>query len=54
MLGLAQIVVPSVHVAPDKLAPVRTEAVKFGNKLEKIFSKVDWFYPQANLMFICI
>lgn len=35
-------------------AEKRTEAVKFGNKLEKIFSKVDWFYPQANLMFICI
>lgn len=31
----------------------RKEAVRFGNKLEKIFSKVDWFYPQANLMFIC-
>lgn len=31
----------------------RKEAVKFGNKLEKIFSKVEWFYPQANLMFFC-
>jgi len=31
----------------------RKEAVKFGNKLEKIFKKVDWFYPQANLMFFC-
>ena len=31
----------------------RKEAVKFGNKLEKIFPKVDWFYPQANLMFFC-
>ena len=31
----------------------RKEAVKFGNKLEKIFKKVNWFYPQANLMFIC-
>lgn len=31
----------------------RSEAVKFGNKLEKIFKKVDWFYPQANLMFLC-
>lgn len=31
----------------------RPEAVKFGNKLEKIFSKVTWYYPQANLMFIC-
>jgi spermidine synthase len=31
----------------------RKEAVKFGNKLEKIFDKVEWFYPQANLVFIC-
>lgn len=31
----------------------RKETVRFGNKLEKIFSKADWFYPQANLMFIC-
>lgn len=31
----------------------RPEAIKFGNKLEKIFEKVDWFYPQANLMFLC-
>lgn len=31
----------------------RKDAVKFGNKLEKIFNKVEWFYPQANLMFLC-
>ena len=31
----------------------RPEAVKFGNKLKKIFSKVEWFYPEANLMFLC-
>ena len=31
----------------------RPLAVKFGNKLQKIFSKVEWFYPEANLMFIC-
>lgn len=31
----------------------RKEAVKFGKKLEKIFSKVEYFYPEANLMFIC-
>lgn len=31
----------------------RPETVKFGNKLEKIFSKVTWFYPEANVMFIC-
>lgn len=32
----------------------RKEAIKFGNKLEKIFPKVKWFYPQANLMFFCV
>jgi spermidine synthase len=31
----------------------RPEAVKFGNKLKKIFSNVEWFYPEANLMFLC-
>lgn len=31
----------------------RAQAIEFGNKLEKIFSKVEWIYPQANLMFIC-
>lgn len=31
----------------------RKEAIKFGNKLGMIFSKINWFYPQANLMFIC-
>ncbi len=31
----------------------RPETVKFGRKLEKIFSKVAWFYPEANLMFLC-
>lgn len=31
----------------------RPEAVKFGKKLEKIFPKVEWFYPEANLMLIC-
>jgi spermidine synthase len=31
----------------------RPQAVKFGRKLEKIFTKVDWFYPEANLMFLC-
>jgi spermidine synthase len=31
----------------------RPQAVKFGRKLEKVFTKVDWFYPEANLMFIC-
>jgi len=31
----------------------RPMAVKFGNKLQKNFKKVDWFYPEANLMFVC-
>jgi spermidine synthase len=31
----------------------RPQAVKFGNKLKKIFSNVEWFYPEANLMFLC-
>lgn len=31
----------------------RPEAMKFGKKLEKLFSKVDYFHPEANLMLIC-
>lgn len=31
----------------------RPDTVRFGNKLEKIFKKVIWHYPEANLMFIC-
>jgi spermidine synthase len=31
----------------------RPQAVKFGNKLQKVFSNVEWFYPEANLMFLC-
>lgn len=31
----------------------RPKAVKFGNKLQNIFSNVEWFYPEANLMFVC-
>lgn len=31
----------------------RPQAVRFGNKLKNIFSNVEWFYPEANLMFIC-
>lgn len=30
----------------------RPDTVRFGNKLEKIFKKVTWHYPEANLMFI--
>ncbi len=31
----------------------RPKAMKFSGKLEKIFSKVDVIYPEANVMFIC-
>ena len=31
----------------------RSEAVKFGEKLKKVFPTVEYFYPQANLMFLC-
>jgi len=31
----------------------RPKAVRFGNKLKKFFNKVDFVYPQANLMFLC-
>ncbi len=31
----------------------RPAAMKFGNKLEKVFTRVEYFYPQANLMFLC-
>lgn len=31
----------------------RPDTVRFGNKLEKIFKKVVWHYPEANLMFLC-
>jgi spermidine synthase len=31
----------------------RPKAVKFGNKLKKVFTDVEWYYPEANLMFIC-
>jgi spermidine synthase len=31
----------------------RPKAVKFGNKLKKVFTNVEWYYPEANLMFIC-
>ncbi len=31
----------------------RPEAMRFGRRLEKVFKKVDYFYPQANLMFVC-
>lgn len=31
----------------------RPQAVRFGQKLQKYFSKVDAFYPEANIMYIC-
>jgi spermidine synthase len=31
----------------------RPLAVKFGLKLQKIFRRVEYYYPEANLMFIC-
>lgn len=31
----------------------RSVAVKFGERLDKIFSKVDVVYPEANIMFVC-
>lgn len=31
----------------------RKGSVLFGKKLEKIFKFVDWYYPEANLMFFC-
>lgn len=34
-------------------ADKRPRTVKFGNNLEKIFGKVEYFYPEANVMLIC-
>lgn len=31
----------------------RPETVKFALRLEKIFSKVEYFYPEANVMLLC-
>ncbi|OGM26568.1 hypothetical protein A3D00_03590 [Candidatus Woesebacteria bacterium RIFCSPHIGHO2_02_FULL_38_9] len=31
----------------------RTSAIKFGKKLERVFKKVNPYYPEANVMFIC-
>lgn len=31
----------------------RPEAVKFGEKLKKFFPSVEYYYPEANAMFIC-
>ena len=32
---------------------MRPKAVKFGLKLKKVFSRVEYYYPEANLMLIC-
>ena len=34
-------------------AEKRKEAEKFGEKLEKTFSKVERIFPEANVMFVC-
>jgi spermidine synthase len=31
----------------------RPQAVKFGEKLETVFGKVEAYYPEANVMYIC-
>jgi spermidine synthase len=31
----------------------RSLAIKFARKLEKVFMNVDYFYPEANIMFVC-
>jgi len=31
----------------------KQEALEFGQKLKKVFKKVDVFYPTANVMFFC-
>ena len=31
----------------------KIKALEFGKKLQKIFSKVNYFYPVSNLMFVC-
>ena len=34
-------------------AEKRPEAMKFGAKLEKVFVRVDYIFPEANVMFVC-
>jgi spermidine synthase len=34
-------------------ADKRPEAMKFGKRLEKVFTKVEYFHPEANIMFMC-
>lgn len=35
------------------IGEARPEAMKFGKKLEKVFPKVEYFHPEANLMLLC-
>ncbi|WKZ26070.1 MAG: methyltransferase domain-containing protein [bacterium] len=44
---------PTVVINRLYFGDKRPDTVRFGKKLEEIFSKVTWFYPEANLMFIC-
>ena len=34
-------------------AEKRPAAMKFGAKLEKVFARVDYVFPEANVMFVC-
>jgi len=31
----------------------RPAAMRFGTKLEKVFARVDYIFPEANVMFVC-
>lgn len=31
----------------------RPQSMKFGSLLEKVFAKVDYVYPEANIMYVC-
>jgi spermidine synthase len=31
----------------------RSNTIRFGLKLQKVFSRVEYYYPEANLMFLC-
>lgn len=35
------------------IGKIRPEVMRFGKKLEKVFPKVEYFHPEANLMFFC-
>lgn len=48
-LAMAEITVFNRLYFGDK----KLEAIKFGKNLKKYYKKVNMFYPQANVMFIC-